>query len=132
MRITIEAEGQEAEALIRLLGPSKTVVQYEKPEEKIKVPVEKKTKRLKPEVPREEEPANNWAPGGGEVPVEQEDKPEPVHAIKIEDLRKILVDKSKGGKQKEVAALIKSYGVDSLVHVPQEKWAELLEKAEWL
>lgn len=118
MKITIEAEGQEAEELIKLLGPSKSVVQYEKPEEKITVPVE------------EVEHSGTWEPGGGEV--EQENKPEPVHAIKIEDLRKILVDKSKGGKQKEVAALIKSYGVDSLVHVPQEKWAELQEKAEWL
>jgi len=50
--------------------------------------------------------------------------------IKLEDVRHLLATLSQSGKQKEVKALIQKFGAKKLTDIPEEKYPELLEKAE--
>ena len=50
----------------------------------------------------------------------------------LEEVRAVLANKSQSGKQKEVKALIASYGVAKLTEISPALFAELLQKAEQL
>ena len=50
--------------------------------------------------------------------------------ITIEQVRAVLAEKSQGGKQPEVKALIKKYGANKLSAIPAEKYIDLLKDAE--
>ncbi|MDU6542912.1 hypothetical protein [Clostridium sp.] len=52
--------------------------------------------------------------------------------ITLEEVRKVLAIKSKNGKQAEVKALIKRYGVNKLTDIHPCNYKELLELAEVL
>lgn len=65
--------------------------------------------------------------------VQEEPKEEKTSSgLKFEDVRVKLAEISQQGKQKEIKALVKSFGVDKLSDIPEEKYSELLEKAEAL
>lgn len=49
--------------------------------------------------------------------------------LTFEQVRVKLAEVSQKGKQKELKALISSFGVAKLSDIPEEKYAELLEKA---
>ena len=59
-----------------------------------------------------------------------EPKKEEAPAIKISDVKSVLMEKAKAGFDKEVHELIKSYNVEKLSAVPEEMYADLLEKAK--
>lgn len=52
--------------------------------------------------------------------------------ITQDDLRIILAEKSRAGKTQEVKMLLRECGADKLSAVPEEKYPELLKKAEAL
>ncbi|MBP3037955.1 hypothetical protein J9303_00340 [Bacillaceae bacterium Marseille-Q3522] len=83
-----------------------------------------------PDTPKEgKPPAEDKAPENElveEEPVKEES------SIKLETVRKKLATLSQAGLQKEVKALIRSFGYKKLTEIPSEKYAELLEKAEEL
>ena len=53
-------------------------------------------------------------------------------AITLEVVRAKLAALSQGGKQAEVKDLINSFGVSKLTDIPEERFPEVLEKAEAL
>jgi len=55
---------------------------------------------------------------------------EPAKEISLSEIKSILMLKSKSGFDKEVHALIKSYGVDKLSAIDKSFYPELLQKAE--
>lgn len=66
-----------------------------------------------------------------ETESETEQEPEKEAApIKKEVVRKALAEKKKAGK--DVSSVIKTFGVDLFKDVPEEKYAELLEKVKAL
>ena len=136
MKITIEAEGNDAKDLLKDLMRINKLKAEEEPVKDTNVVVEtpvvkektKRTKKPKKETEVEdsqeaciscdapvEEPA--FVPGGGEV------------TIKIEEIRKVLKEKRELGHADAVSALVKSYGVKSLVAIPEEHYGTLLYKA---
>lgn len=52
--------------------------------------------------------------------------------ITQDEVRLVLAEKSRAGKTQEVKMLLKECGADKLSAVPEEKYAELLKKAEAL
>jgi len=60
--------------------------------------------------------------------IEEEKAPK----ISLEDVRAVLAIKSRDGKTLEVRKLINTYGVTKLSDVPEEKYRELMAKAEAL
>ena len=60
--------------------------------------------------------------------IEEEKAPK----ISLEDVRAVLAIKSRDGKTLEVRKLINTYGVTKLSDVPEEKYQELIIKAEAL
>ena len=60
--------------------------------------------------------------------IEEEKAPK----ISLEDVRAVLAIKSCDGKTLEVRKLINTYGVTKLSDVPEEKYQELMAKAEAL
>lgn len=48
------------------------------------------------------------------------------------DVRLVLSEKSRAGKTQEVKMLLREFGADKLSAVPEEKYPELLKKAEAL
>ena len=52
--------------------------------------------------------------------------------VKLETVRATLAGKSQSGKQKEVKALIASYGVSKLTEISPALFAEILQKAKQL
>ena len=90
---------------------------------------EKKAKKEKPPVKQEPaptpDPEPEELPFAEEKPVKEEKPP-----IKKEDVRKILAAKKREGK--DVSAVIRSFGVEMFKEIPEEKYAELLEKVEEL
>lgn len=48
----------------------------------------------------------------------------------LEEVRHVLATLSQEGKQKEVKDIITSFGAKKLSDVPEEKYTEVLEKAE--
>jgi hypothetical protein len=68
-----------------------------------------------------------------EEPKKEEPKKETVEPeITLEVLRKMLLLKRAEGKGVQVAALVKSYKVNSLDKVPKDKYIEIYEKADAL
>jgi hypothetical protein len=65
-------------------------------------------------------------------PTPTEPQPKPKPTIKLEDVRAVLAEKSRSGKQAEVKALLAKYGVVKLSDISQEHYADLLEDAEGL
>jgi len=116
MKIVIEAEGKEAEDLLvnlhRISAWKEECDLVKAVQEAVEETVEEKSVTKVDE----KNPAD-WAPGGGEV------------EIKIEEIRAVLQDKRKAGLGTQVADLVKSYGVTSLVHIPKEHYGELMAKA---
>lgn len=55
---------------------------------------------------------------------------EELKAIALEEVRSKLTSLAQSGKQSEVKALIKSFGVAKLTDIPKEKYHELLKAAE--
>ncbi len=49
--------------------------------------------------------------------------------LTLETVRAKLANLSQGGKQKEVKAIIESFGVKKLTDIPAEKYPEVMEKA---
>lgn len=49
--------------------------------------------------------------------------------ISFEEVRAVLAELTRDGKQKEVKGLITSYGAKKLSDVPEDKYQELLDKA---
>lgn len=70
------------------------------------------------------------------VPTEKtEDTPAPKKEEKVitqADVRLVLSGKSRAGKTQEVKMLLREFGADKLSAVPEEKYPELLKKAEAL
>ena len=60
--------------------------------------------------------------------IEEEKAPK----ISLEDVRAVLAIKSRDGKTLEVRKLINTYGVTKLSDVPEDKYQELMAKAEAL
>lgn len=59
----------------------------------------------------------------------QADKPADQPAHTLETVRAKLAALSQSGKQKEVKAIIESFGVAKLTDIPAEKYPEVMEKA---
>jgi len=53
-------------------------------------------------------------------------------SVTIEQVRKVLAEKSQAGKQPEVKALINRYGVNRLTEIDPAKYSELIKQAEEL
>lgn len=83
------------------------------------------TEAVKEQAPKKEEPVK-------EEPVKEEPVKEEPRAITIVEVRQVLTNARAKGKGKEVAALVKSYGVTSLDKIPKDKYPELLEKGQAL
>ncbi|MFV0441755.1 MAG: DNA ligase [Lachnospirales bacterium] len=66
----------------------------------------------------------------GETETQKEPKEE--KALKLEDVRIILAEKSRSGKTAEVKALISTFGAEKLSDIDQSNYAELLKKAKVL
>ena len=70
------------------------------------------------------------------VPTEKtEEAPTPKKVEKVitqDDVRLVLSEKSRAGKTQEVKMLLRECGADKLSAVPEEKYPELLKKAEAL
>lgn len=70
------------------------------------------------------------------VPTEKaETAPAPKKEEKVitqDEVRLVLAEKSRAGKTQEVKMLLKECGADKLSAVPEEKYPELLKKAEAL
>lgn len=52
--------------------------------------------------------------------------------VTLEEVRAVLANKSQSGKQKEVKALIATYGVAKLTEIEPTHFSELIQKAEQL
>ena len=66
---------------------------------------------------------------------ETEAQPEPAaveNPVKLETVRATLAGKSQSGKQKEVKALIATYGVAKLTAIDPTHFSELIQRAEQL
>ena len=97
------------------------------PAEQVMAVEEKKLKKEK--APVKQEPAPDPEPE--ELPfTEKEPVKEEKPPVKKEDVRKILAAKKREGK--DVSAVIRSFGVELFKEIPEEKYAELLEKVEEL
>lgn len=59
-----------------------------------------------------------------------EDAAEESTGLSFEQVRVKLAEVSQKGKQKELKDLITSFGAEKLSDIPEEKYAELLEKAD--
>lgn len=59
----------------------------------------------------------------------QADKPVDQTTYTLETVRAKLANLSQSGKQKEVKAIIESFGVAKLTDIPAEKYPEVMEKA---
>jgi len=57
------------------------------------------------------------------------DKPADRPTLTLETVRAKLASLSQGGKQKEVKAIIESFGAKKLTDIPAEKYPEVMEKA---
>ena len=61
--------------------------------------------------------------------VDVEEVKVPETKISFEEVRAVLAELTRDGKQKEVKELITSYGAKKLSDVPEDKYQELLDKA---
>lgn len=75
---------------------------------------------------------------GMEIPkdVQTEEKPEksstPEKKISITEVRAVMAEKSRAGKTQEIKQLLKEFGADKLSSVLEERYEELMKRAEVL
>ena len=75
---------------------------------------------------------------GMEIPkdIQREEKPEksstPEKKISITEVRAVMAEKSRAGKTQEIKQLLKEFGADKLSSVQEERYEELMERAEVL
>lgn len=62
--------------------------------------------------------------------ITSEEKEEVIKHIKLEDVRKVLAEKSQHGFTEEVRNVILKYGADKLSEVKEEDYENLLKDAE--
>lgn len=67
----------------------------------------------------------------GEIPVKKAEKA-PSPSVTIEDIRKVLAEKSRAGKTEQVRELLQKYGANKLSAVEDQRYASLLEDAKGL
>ena len=65
-------------------------------------------------------------------PKETTSDPAPQPTLTLVEVRSKLADLRRNGKGDEIKKLLKSFGADKLTEVPEDKYPELLEKAEAL
>lgn len=94
--------------------------QEKKEEPKREEPKEQKTSPV--EEPVKEQPATE--PDEKEAPAETE-----TSSYTLVDVRTKLGALTKAGKKAQVQELIKSFGVDKLSQIPEDKYAEVMQKA---
>lgn len=56
----------------------------------------------------------------------------PSPTISIEDIRKVLAEKSRAGKTEQVRELLQKYGANKLSEVEEKRYSSLLEDAKGL
>lgn len=127
MNITVRIDAPELAGAIQALASALSATKGS-----IDVPKTQPKQEVKQETPKQEaskeEPKPEQAPQAEETSSAGEDKP----SITLETVRGKLAALSQSGKQAEVKELISSFGVKKLTAIPEEKYAELLEKAEAL
>ena len=75
---------------------------------------------------------------GMEIPkdIQKEEKPEksstPEKKISITEVRAVMAEKSRAGKTQEIKQLLKEFGADKLSSVLEERYEELMKRAEVL
>lgn len=72
---------------------------------------------------------------GMEIPkdVQTEEKSStPEKKISITEVRAVMAEKSRAGKTQEIKQLLKEFGADKLSSVPEERYEELMKRAEVL
>lgn len=52
--------------------------------------------------------------------------------ISITEVRGVMAEKSRAGKTQEIKQLLKEFGADKLSSVPEERYEELMKRAEVL
>jgi len=128
IKIKIEAPGLEGaiHTLAQVLANYEMPVKDRDCEEKIEADsVKTESKQDKSEPSLDEK-----YPDPEPEPKQKTEKQE--SAISLETVKSKLVELAQAGKQKDVKALITEMGVNKLPEVPEEKYPELLEKAEAL
>ena len=78
-------------------------------------------KKMKASFASEEEDWNNYR---------DEAEEERKQLLTLEEVRKVLAEKSRNGHTAEIKALLKKYGADKLSLVDPEKYEDLLKDAE--
>lgn len=125
MNITVNINAPELaqaiEALAGALNANNVVAFPETKQEEKETPKVVKNTEPKVEVKKDE-------PKQEETKAEADEK----QGISLEVVRGKLAELSQNGKQKQVKALITSFGVKKLTDIPAENYPELLEKAEEL
>lgn len=120
MNITLNVEAPELanaiSALAVALSGNKVILPAAASSQKEEAPKKEAVKVEKQEEKAEEKETSSAG----------EDKP----SITLETVRGKLAALSQSGKQAQVKELISSFGVKKLTAIPEEKYAELLEKAE--
>lgn len=66
-----------------------------------------------------------------EAPIKKAEK-SPSPTITIEDIRKVLAEKSRAGKTEQVRELLQKYGANKLSAVEEKHYSSLLEDAKGL
>lgn len=75
---------------------------------------------------------------GMEIPkdIQREEKPEksstPEKKTSITEVRAVMAEKSRAGKTQEIKQLLKEFGADKLSSVLEERYEELMKRAEVL
>ena len=65
-----------------------------------------------------------------EIPKEQEESKQKEKTYEIEDVRKILADKSRLGHTAKIRELLEKYGAKKLSEIESSKYKDLVEEAE--
>jgi len=84
-------------------------------------------KKMKASFASEEEDWNNYR---DEELARDEAEEERKQLLTLEEVRKVLAEKSRNGHTAEIKALLKKYGADKLSLVDPEKYEDLLKDAE--
>lgn len=136
IKIKIEATGLEKAILalagalqgVQTLPVAEAAPQTETVKEKKETPAKETTKTKSEEAPKETKA--DEAPK--ETESEEVEEKATTPGLTFEQVRIKLAEVSQKGKQKELKALITSMGAEKLSDIPEEQYAELLEKASEL
>lgn len=72
-------------------------------------------------------PQTHEAKGNGDGPVKGQSPEAPAPAVTLEEVRKVLVEKARAGKNTAVKALLERFSASSLPEVDPADYADLLE-----